>query len=89
MIQNASNPNANLKKKHIATSFHIVRGAIVAGIIEPWWLSGDSNLSDILIKQLPRDRFTWYCRTLYPSSAGSSLQTLDYIASKVERTTHT
>ena len=50
VIQNASNPNGDLKKKHIAISFHIVREAIAAGIIKPWWLSGDSNLSNILTK---------------------------------------
>ena len=46
-----------LSKKHIAISFHIVREAVVAGIIESYWLKGTFNTSDIMTKQIPRPNF--------------------------------
>ena len=36
VIQNVSNPNADLSKKHVSISYHTVREAIVAGVIEPY-----------------------------------------------------
>jgi hypothetical protein len=52
VIQNASNPEADLKKKHVALSFHFVREAIAAGIVHPHWLKGKLNRSDIMTKQI-------------------------------------
>ena len=40
VILNAQNPAMDLSKKYVAISFHIVREAIAAGIIEPYWLCG-------------------------------------------------
>ena len=53
VITNAKDPDAKLKKKHVALSFHVVREAIAAGVIEPFWLKGAYNIADIMTKQLP------------------------------------
>lgn len=45
VIQSASNPQHDLSKKHVALSFHFVHEAIAAGIIEPYWLKGEYNLT--------------------------------------------
>ena len=65
MIQSASNPGHDLSKKHVAISFHVVRKAIDAGIIEPYWLKGMYNTSDIMIKQIPSGLFTCHLNYIY------------------------
>ena len=65
MIQNAQNPAADLSKKHVAISFHVVREAIAAGVVEPYWLKGQWNLSDIMTKQIPRVDFREHCKYLF------------------------
>ncbi len=35
VIVNASTPDATLKKKHVALSYHLVRETVSAGIIHP------------------------------------------------------
>ena len=41
VVQNCQNPAADLSKKHVAISFHLVREAITAGIVAPYWLRGE------------------------------------------------
>ena len=65
VIQNASNPEADLKKKHVALSFHFVREAIAAGITAPYWLDGKQNGSDITIKQIGTTEFLDHCTNLF------------------------
>jgi len=65
VIQNAQNPAADLWKKDVAISFHVVREAIAAGVVEPYWLKGQWNLSDIMTKQIPRSEFREHCKYLY------------------------
>lgn len=57
VILNAQNPAADLSKKHVAISFHVVREAVAAGIIRPYWLKGQWNMSDIMTKQIPKSEF--------------------------------
>ena len=52
VIQNVTNPESELKKKHVALSFHFVPEAIAAGIISPIWLKGKHNRSDVMTKQI-------------------------------------
>ena len=52
VIQNARDFEADLKKKHVAISFHTVREAVAAGVVEPVWLKGKWNISDIMTKQI-------------------------------------
>ena len=65
VIQNAANPQADLSKKHVAISFHTVREAIAARIIEAYWLKGKYNLSDIMTKQIPKTEFTSHCDFIF------------------------
>ena len=65
MIQNAQNPEADLKKKHVALSFHSVREAIAAGIILPCWLRGKHNKSDIMTKQIPATPFKAHVEDMF------------------------
>ena len=65
MILSASNPGHDLSKKHVAISFHVVCEAITAGIIEPYWLKGENNMSNIMTKQIPRDEFLRHLKYLY------------------------
>ena len=65
IIQSASNPKADISKKHVALSFHFVREAIAAGIISPYWLKGEFNLSDILTKQINSTDFLNHLDSIY------------------------
>ena len=64
-ILSASNPEADLSKKHVALSYHIVRESIAAGIAVPYWLKGQWNPADILTKQIPRPGFRTHCDFLF------------------------
>ena len=55
MILSASNPGCDLLKKYIAISFHMLCESIATGIVEPYWLKGENNMSNIMTKQIPRD----------------------------------
>ena len=53
----ATTPEADLKKKHVMISYHLVREATAAGIVAPCWIPGGTNWSDILTKQIPSTEF--------------------------------
>ena len=65
VILNAQNPAADLSKKHVAISFHVVKEAVAAGIIEPYWLKGKYNTPDIMTKQIPVTEFRIHCDHIY------------------------
>ena len=65
VILNSQNPAADLSKKHVAISFHVVREAVAAGIIEPYWLKGKYNTPDIMTKQIPVTEFKIHCDYIY------------------------
>ena len=48
---------AQLKKKHVAISFHAVREAVAARIVAPFWIESHENYADICTKQLPHVPF--------------------------------
>jgi hypothetical protein len=50
VVKNATVPHSQLKKRHVALSFHRVREAIVAGIILFGHISGKKNVADVLSK---------------------------------------
>ena len=52
VIQNTSNPDSDIKKKHVAISYHTVREAIAANVLIPYWIKGHYNLSEIMTKQM-------------------------------------
>ena len=65
VIQNSQNPAADLSKKHVAISYHVVREAVAAGIIEPYWIKSGYNMADILTKQLPKPEFKEHCAHIF------------------------
>ena len=65
VIQNSQNPAADLSKKHVAISYHVVREAIAACTIEAYWLKGKWNLSDIITKQIPCTEFQKHCDYIF------------------------
>ena len=68
VIQSALNPQADLSKKHIAVSSHVVCEAIAARIIKAYWLQGEHNMSDILTKQIPCAEFIKHCKHIFWSA---------------------
>ena len=65
VIQNALDLDATLKKKHVAISFHVVHEAITDGIISPFWLKGEFNLSDIMMKQIAAQPFLGHLASIF------------------------
>jgi hypothetical protein len=65
VIQNANDPDATLKKKHVAISFHVVREAIAAGVVAPYWLKGKHNVSDIMTKQITSQAFLGHVASIF------------------------
>ena len=63
VILSSANPGHDLLKKHVDISFHIVREAISTGIIEPYWIKGIYNISNIMTKQISSGPF--YSRLNY------------------------
>lgn len=64
-IESASNLQADISKKHVAISFHVVREAIAARFIKAYWLLGEHNMSDIMTKQIPRTEFVKHCKHIF------------------------
>ena len=52
VIQNTSIPDSDLKKKHVAISYHCVREAVAARIVRPIWCTSQENWADICTKSL-------------------------------------
>ena len=65
VLLSAQNPEADLSKKHVAIAFHVVREAIAAGVVNPYWLKGQWNPADILTKQVPRTVFRSHCDFIF------------------------
>jgi hypothetical protein len=65
VIQNSSNPESDIKKKHVAISYHMVREAIAAKIVFPYWIKGQFNLSDIMTKQIGGPEFRSLVDTIF------------------------
>ena len=57
VIQNASIPHSDLKKKHIAISYHYVREAVAAKIVNVHWVKTNENWADTCTKALGKNIF--------------------------------
>ena len=57
VIQNATTPEAALKKKHVALSYHFVREAVATKTIMPRKVGSKDNFADVMTKPLDRDSF--------------------------------
>ena len=51
-IQSASIPDSELKKKHVAISYHFVREFIAAKIVNTIWVLTHPNFADVCMKAL-------------------------------------
>ena len=56
-----------LKKKHVAISYHTVREAVAAGIVQPIKINTKDNFADICTKQIVRDEFIEHVHELMTS----------------------
>jgi hypothetical protein len=54
VVESASNFTTVLIKKHNAISYHRVREAVAAGIVDFRWLDGDNNLADLMTKPVTK-----------------------------------
>jgi hypothetical protein len=50
LVTNSVIPHSTLSKRHNALSYHRVRKAIAAGMINFYWIDGKSNPADIVSK---------------------------------------
>jgi hypothetical protein len=57
VIQSAEIPEGELKKKHIAISYHYVREAIAAKIVNAHWIRTHENFADVCTKALGSNIF--------------------------------
>ncbi|KAI2513608.1 Reverse transcriptase (RNA-dependent DNA polymerase) [Fragilaria crotonensis] len=57
VIQSAEIPEGELKKKHIAISYHYVREAITARIVNARWCRSHENFADVCTKALGTNLF--------------------------------
>jgi hypothetical protein len=57
VIQSAEIPEGELKKKHIAISYHYVREAIAAKIVNAHWIRSHENFADVCTKALGTNIF--------------------------------
>jgi hypothetical protein len=57
VIQNATTPEATLKKKHVALSYHFVREVVATGVIAPRKVGGPDNFADVMTKPLDKNSF--------------------------------
>ena len=52
VLDSVNIPQSEMKKKHIAISYHLVREAIAAKIIDSSWINSYENYADLLTKAL-------------------------------------
>jgi hypothetical protein len=74
----AANRTSHDSTKHIAYRYHYIRDLIDAKTIQPSYIATDQNLSDILTKALPQDRFEQHRAAMgvsAPADASGSVST--------------
>jgi hypothetical protein len=74
VISNTTTPDATLKKKHIALSFHSVRESVSAGIVLPHQVSSENNIADLLTKSLDRNTFMQHTGKVLRMNTGVNVQ---------------
>ena len=71
VMQNATTPSADLKKKHVALSYHTVGEAVASGVVLPMWLPSELNPSDILTKQIGSTAFIGHVHDCFWKPTGN------------------
>jgi hypothetical protein len=72
VIANVSMPDATLKKKHVALSYHTVRENVAAGVIHPYKVSSKVNVADLLTKPLDRNTFMNHTKKVLKLNTGKN-----------------
>jgi len=57
VVQSVTIPEGELKKKHVAISYHYVQEAITAKIVNAIWIQTFENWSDLCTKALGKNIF--------------------------------
>ena len=65
VILSATNPGHDISKKNLAISFQVICEAIAAAIIEPYWIKGTYNISNIMTKKIPSGSFYRHLDYIY------------------------
>ena len=65
VVNQACDADAELHKKHVAISFHVVREAIASGAIRPLWVKGQWNVADIFTKQIGSTEYLGHCDYIF------------------------
>ncbi|MGH3055550.1 MAG: Ty1/Copia family ribonuclease HI, partial [Gaiellaceae bacterium] len=65
VIQNASNPDSSLKKKHTAISYHRVRECVAARIVDPFKILSGENYADMLTKALNSPLYKFHVNAIF------------------------
>jgi hypothetical protein len=74
VIANISMPDATLKKKHVALSYHTVSENVTAKVIHPYKVSSKNNTADLLTKPLDRNTFMSHTGKVLKLSTGKNEQ---------------
>ena len=61
VVRNATEPESRLGKNHISICYHVVREAIAAEIAQVCKEDGETNLADVLTKNVPGPRLRSLC----------------------------
>ena len=64
-ILNTQNPAVELSKKHVVTSFHVVKEAVTAGLSAPYWLKEQWDISGWTTEQIPTSELKNYFDYFY------------------------
>ena len=65
VIQNETNDDLCLSKKHGAISYHSVCEVITAGFISPFWLKGKFNQNDAITKKIAAKEFLTHVENIF------------------------
>jgi len=65
VVSNTTKPESTLKKKHNAIAYHRVREAVAAGTVRIAWEDGNTNLADLLTKNVTRDKLAFCCQCIF------------------------
>jgi hypothetical protein len=64
IVQNVTNPESTLGKKHNAIAYHKVHECVAQKALRIHYEKGSDNCSDVLTKVLPKDDHYWCCGAL-------------------------
>jgi hypothetical protein len=65
VVNSTTKPESALKKKHNAIAYHRVREAVAAGTVRIAWEDSDTNLADMLTKNVTRAKLTFCCNCIF------------------------